>query len=179
MTEFADQTTSPKRRFTKRRTLLATGGGSLAVAAALAGVVLSGGGTPAYAVTQNHNGTVTVAVHDKSGFVGANAKLAKDGESQVVVVPIEAGCPAPKAPAVSPKGHSITVGGAVSKNGSATFSATGIPAGDIVAVGMQTTGQGRSTESVITSPPAPTCLPPASAPTGNGAHSGTAVTNGA
>ena len=179
MTEFSDQPTSSKRRFTKRRALLATGGGSLAVAAAVAGVLLSGGGTPAYAVTQNHNGTVTVAVHDQSGFAGANAKLAQDGDSQVVVVPIEAGCPAPKAPAVSPKGHRISMGGSASKDGSVTFTATGIPAGDIVVVGTQTTGQSRFTEAIITSPPAPTCLPPASAPTGNGAHTGTTVTNGA
>jgi hypothetical protein len=160
MTEFSDQPTSSKRRFTKRRALLATGGGSLAVAAAVAGVLLSGGGTPAYAVTQNHNGTVTVAVHDQSGFAGANAKLAQDGDSQVVVVPIVAGCPAPKAPAVSPKGHRISMGGSASKDGSVTFTSTGIPAGDIVVVGTQTTGQSRFTEAVITSPPAPTCIPP-------------------
>jgi hypothetical protein len=160
MTESSHQPTSSKRRFTKSRGLLATGGGSLAVAAAVAGVILSGGGTPAYAVTQNHNGTVTVAVHDKSGFAGANAKLARDGDSQVVVVPIEAGCPAPKAPAVSPNGHRISMGGSASKDGAVTFTATGIPAGDIVVVGTEATGQGRSTEAIITSPPAPTCIAP-------------------
>jgi hypothetical protein len=160
MTEFSHQPTSSRRRFTKIRALLATGGGSLAVAAAVAGVILSGGGTPAYAVTQNHNGTVTVAVHDKSGIAGANARLKQLGDSQVVVVPIEAGCPAPKAPAVSPKGHRISIGGSASKDGAVTFTATGIPARDLIAVGTEATGQGRSTEAIITSPPAPTCIAP-------------------
>ena len=47
-----------------------------------------GGKTPAYAVTNNLNGTVTLAVYRKSGIAGANAKLHELGESQVYVVPV-------------------------------------------------------------------------------------------
>ena len=100
---------SPKHRVTRRRTLLAAGG-ALAAAAAIAGTLVAGGGTPAYAVTKNPDGSVTVAVYQESGIAGANARLKQLGDSQVVVVPIEAGCPAPKAPAVSPKGHRISMG---------------------------------------------------------------------
>jgi hypothetical protein len=150
---------SPKHRVTRRRTLLAAGG-ALAAAAAIAGTLVAGGGTPAYAVTKNPDGSVTVAVYQESGIAGANARLKQLGDSQVVVVPIVAGCPAPKAPAVSPKGHRISMGGSASKDGSVTFTATGIPAGDIVVVGTEATGHSRFTEAVITSPPAPTCIAP-------------------
>jgi hypothetical protein len=150
---------SPKHRVTPRRTLLAAGG-TLAAAAAIAGTLVAGGGTPAYAVTKNPDGSVTVAVYQKSGIAGANARLKQFGDSQVVVVPVEAGCPLPKAPAVSPKGHMVSMGAAVSKNGAITVKATGIPAGDIVVVGTETTGPGRSTAAIITSPPAPTCIAP-------------------
>ena len=57
------------------------------------GADVAGGKTPAYAVTSNPNGTVTLAVYKKSGIAGANAKLHELGDSQVYVVPVEAGCP--------------------------------------------------------------------------------------
>jgi hypothetical protein len=78
----------------------------------------------------------------------------------------------------------LSMGGAVSKNGTVTVKATGIPAGDIVVVGVETTGQGRITEAVITSPPAPTCIAPAAVsavPPSNGGSDSQAstVSNGA
>ena len=55
--------------------------------------------TPAaYTVRNNPDGTVTLAVYQKSGIAGANAKLRTLGDKQVVVVPVEPGCislPAP------------------------------------------------------------------------------------
>src|SRR5581483_4437234 len=54
----------PRRPITTRRTLLA-GGGTLAVAGAIAGTLVTGTGTPAYAVTKNPDGTITLAVHQR------------------------------------------------------------------------------------------------------------------
>ena len=90
----------PRRHITARQTLLASGG-TLAVGAAVAGVLVAQNGTPAhvagsgtpaaYAVTKNSDGTITLAVYQKSGIAGANTRLRQLGDKQVVVVPIERG----------------------------------------------------------------------------------------
>jgi hypothetical protein len=108
MTKFADQlfddlmrehastlahtrVAAPKRYFATRPVLMSAGASGLAVAATV-GTLVASGGNPAYAVTTHPNGTVTVAVYQKSGIGGANAKLRQFGE-RVVVVPVEPGCP--------------------------------------------------------------------------------------
>ena len=116
---------APRGHLATRRALLAVGGGGVAVAAA-AGVLVAtagtnpaahsgqvaGGKTPAYAVTNNPNGTVTLAVYQKDGIAGANAKLHELGDSQVYVVPVGAGCPSMSslpAPAASLNGKHLTI----------------------------------------------------------------------
>ena len=110
----------PKRHITARQTLLASGG-TLAVGAAVAGVLVAQSGTPAhvagsrtpaaYAVTKNSDGTITLAVYQKSGIAGANTRLRQLGAKQVVVVPVERGCTRTvPPPAVSGHGHLITTG---------------------------------------------------------------------
>src|SRR5215472_13451010 len=84
-------------QFASRRVLLAAGAGGVAVAATAgvltaAGVLTVGGGTPAYALTTNQDGTVTLAVYQESGIAQANAKLQLLGD-RVVVVPVRPGCP--------------------------------------------------------------------------------------
>jgi hypothetical protein len=161
----------PQRRVTARRTLLA-GGGTLAVAAAIAATLVARNPAPAYAVTKNPDGTITLAVYRTSGIAGANARLRQLGDQQVVVVPIEPGCPRPPAPAVSGRGHRITTGITVSGNGSVIVNAQGIPAGDILVVGVQTsTVHGRHTGlgvGALTSPPAPSCINGPAPPPGHG-----------
>jgi len=167
----------PKRHITARHTLLASGG-TLAVGAAVAGVLVAQNGTPAhgagsktpaaYAVTKNHDGTITLAVYQKSGIAGANTRLRQLGDKQVVVVPVEPGCPRPAAPAVSGKGHRITTGMFISPNGSVTVKATGIPAGDILVIGVQTSGRTSMSGGELTSPPAPSCISLPPPPPGNG-----------
>jgi len=157
----------PRRSITTRGTLLA-GGGALAVGAAVAGVLAAQGGTPAdvagkatpaaYNVTKNSDGTITLAVYQKSGIAGANAKLRKLGDKNVVVVPVEPGCPRPAAPAVSGKGHLIVTGISVSRDGSVTVKAQGIPAGDILVIGIETNGRTAMSGGYLTSPPAPSCI---------------------
>jgi hypothetical protein len=158
-----------KRRVTGRRVMLAAGGG-LAVAATITGTLVASSGTPAYAVTTNPDGTITLAVYQESGIAGINAKLRQLGDKQVVVVPVEPGCPRPGSlpkPAVSGHGHMISMAAMRSSNGSVTVSAKGIPAGDIVVVGMETAGDTRLTASALTSPPAPSCLSLPAPPSGN------------
>lgn len=150
---------APRRHFATRGTLLAAGA-ACTVGAAAVGVIAAGGGTPAYAVTANPDGTVTVAVHQESGIAGANTKLAQLGDNQVVVVPFGTNCPSPNPPAVPGKHKmiSISIGSEASKNGSVTVRAKGVPAGDIIVLAFRTSGQVRFGLSTLASPPAPSCL---------------------
>jgi hypothetical protein len=168
MTKFADQlyddlmrqhgptlaaarpATVSRRRSTSRRALL--------VAATVAGLVASSG-SPAYALTTNSDGTITLAVYQASGIAQANAKLHQLGDD-VVVVPIRPGCPPLRPPAVSPKGKLVSLGISRSRSGSITVRGHA-PAGDIQVVGFETTPGGRATVAQVSSPPAPACMPPA------------------
>jgi hypothetical protein len=179
----------PRRHTAARRAVLA-GGGTVAVAGVIAGVLVAGSGTPAapvagshvaplarsgdqpYAVRKNPGGTITLAVYEKSGIAAANARLGQLGESQVVVVPIEAGCPAVPPPVVPTQGDDISMEAGRSASGSVTVNAQGIPAGDILVVGFETNGDSTGGVGVVTSPPAPSCIsPPASAPGTGGSGS--------
>lgn len=192
MTKFADQLfddlvrehgsalahtrpSAPRRHAASRRTLLATGTGFVAVAATVGGLVASGGGTPAYALTTHSNGTVTLDVYQVSGITGINTKLHQVGDDQVVVVPVESGCPGMSslpAPAVPPDGHiSVQTGGSVT-GGSVTVNAKGIPAGDILVVAVETTTTATGHYSMgaarLTTPPAPSCVSLPAQPAGTG-----------
>jgi hypothetical protein len=165
---------APRRHVATRRALLAVGGG-VAVAAA-AGVLVAtaggnaaGGNAPAYALTPHSNGTITLAVYQKSGIAAANAKLHQLGDGQVYLVPVGAGCPsisALPAPAAPLHGKhpsvrsSVTVAG--SAGGSVTVNAKGIPAGDILVVAVATIFNGNTTTSLgagkLTTAPAPSCV---------------------
>ncbi len=174
----------PGRRVATRRVVL-VGGGALAVAGTVTGVLVAGSGTPAapvagshfaplvrtgkqpYAVRENPGGTITLAVYQKSGIAKANARLRQLGEDQVVVVPVESGCPSLAPPAVSGQGQTISTG-ASSSGGSITVNAHGIPAGDILVVGVQTSGNTTTTVGALTSPPAPACISPGAPAPGSG-----------
>jgi hypothetical protein len=179
--------TAPARHAMAGRKLLAAGAGGVAVAAAAAGVLVAGGGTPAYAVTTHPDGTVTLAVTRPAGISGANGALHKLGD-RVVVVPVRPGCPSLpslRPPKVPLSGHpyvQTTIGVGGSGTGSVTVNAKGIPAGDILVVGVETTTTGTTHSSMgggrLTSAPVPSCisLPAPSAPPAPGgsghAHGG-------
>jgi hypothetical protein len=174
-----------RRHVAAHRAVLA-GGGTVAVAGVIAGVLVAGGTNPAaripgggspgagqagntsrpYSVTKNPDGTITLDVYRKSGIAGANARLRQLGDSQVVVVPIEAGCPAAPPPAVPTQGDDISTEAGRSVNGSVTVNAQGIPAGDILVVGFETSGDSTGGVGVVTSPPAPSCISPPASPSG-------------
>jgi hypothetical protein len=150
-------------------------GGVLAAAGATAAglVMVGGGGAQAFAVTQNSNGTATIAVHDMSAIAGANAKLHALGDN-VVIVPVKAGCPSmstlPGVPHVA--GQEVTSSGSVSKDGQITVNVTGIPAGDIAVVAIQQTGNMTEMASQITTPPGPACVSMPTPPPGGGTVTG-------
>lgn len=149
-------------RFTPRRAVLATGGVGLAAAGVIAGTLVTvGGAAPAYAATANPDGTVNLAVYNDSGYAQANNWLQKNGHSQVVVVPIRAGCPSPgslRKPPVAPKGPISVQITKSRRTGDVSIGARGIPRGDILVIGMETTKQGGFSTGILTGPPAPTCL---------------------
>jgi hypothetical protein len=167
------------RRHVARPALLAAGAGAAAIAVT-AGFLTAGGGTPAYAVTSNADGTVTLAVHDQSGIAGANQALHKLGDNRVVVVPVRAGCPTLPRPKITgpvhlryvrenPKTHTVTwpfAAGVITindKTGVVTVKVKGIPAGQVavVAVVMQvddSASPGMTTYLGTTRAPGPTCV---------------------
>jgi hypothetical protein len=149
---------APRRRRPSRRVLLSTGAVSLA-AAATAAALMAGGATPAYALTTHPDGTVTIAVYRASGIAQANAKLSQLGDN-VVVVPVQPGCPVLGSlppPAVPPTGP-MTVWATGTSDSSITVNGQGVPDGDIIVVGAETTAQGTEMASQLTSPPPPTCV---------------------
>jgi hypothetical protein len=177
------------RQATAGRRLLVAGAGGVAVAAAAAGVLVAGGGTPAYAVTTHPDGTVTLAVTRPAGISGANGALHKLGD-RVVLVPVRPGCPSLgslRPPRVKLNGRpsvQTNVGIAGSATGHVTVNAKGIPAGDILVVGVETTTTGTTHGAMaggrLTSPPAPSCisLPAPSAPSAPPAPGGSGNAHG-
>jgi hypothetical protein len=169
--------TAPRQRAVTGRKLLAAGAGGVAVAAAAAGVLLAGGGTPAYAVTTHPDGTVTLAVNQAAGISGVNGRLHQLGD-RVVVVPVGRGCPSINSlPAPSVRPVHISGSTKIGRNGSVTVNAKGIPAGDLLVVGVETKTHAANgttypmSDARLTSPPAPGCVslpaPPAT-PGGSG-----------
>jgi hypothetical protein len=76
---------APKRRVAHPVRLSAVAGGIAAVVSAV-GLLTAGGGRPAYAVTANANGSVSLDVYNQSGIAGANQALRKMGDGSVVLV---------------------------------------------------------------------------------------------
>jgi hypothetical protein len=156
--------TAPGRRHHLRRgAWLASGAGTLAVGIT-ASVAAFGGTSQAYAITPHSDGTVTVALTDLSGVTGANATLHKLG-TRVVVVPVKAGCP-PLGSLPAPPGSPGKVWGSIwvdaaasgAKDGSITVQAKGIPAGDLLVIGVESTSHGTTLAAQLTAPPAPACV---------------------
>ena len=166
---------APKRHVTARRTLLAAGAAAPWPRPSPA-TLAAGGGAPAYAVTKNPDGTVTLAVYKTSGIAGANARLRQLGEGQVVIVPVEPGCPTSARCRRPPSSQDFTIMQSSNSRhgGSVILNVQGIPAGDILVLGAETTTNGPQvsalTGSALTSPPAPACmsLPPAPPPPPSG-----------
>jgi hypothetical protein len=125
------------------------------IATVLALVLSAASSSPAFAVTQNHDGTVSVALMRSAGIVGANAKLSALGV-RARIVPQAAGC-----------GTAIT---ATAASGPSTTTLAGqrlridpgkIPAGRTLVIAARGSGQNVNYVAASTvSGAAPACLPP-------------------
>jgi hypothetical protein len=151
-------------RWTARRRLpIAALGTALAgVVAALVIGLSGGGGTPAYAVTSNGDGTITVTIREIVGIEGANGKLKALGVP-VRVVPAEPGCPAVGAAPdrVSPERHHAILS-LIGRSGSASAKITpaAIPSGDTLVLGVHQLDAGTIALSrVLYKGPGRSCLP--------------------
>jgi hypothetical protein len=129
--------TAPARAHRRRvRPVWATAAGAATAGAVATGLVVFGGAAaPAYAVTQNADGTVSVAVHQKSAIDAANARLKQLGD-RVVVVPVRPGCVNLNSIASKDAGHSETTIGIGTKDGTLTIDAKGVPAGETMVIGF-------------------------------------------
>jgi hypothetical protein len=169
-----------RKRHVPRPVMLTAGAGGLAAVAAV-GTLVAGGATPAYAVTTHSDGTVTLAVYQKSGIAQANAKLRQVGDGRVVVVPVEPGCPSISslpAPPGEPGAH-LKLGLKLSTSGGATVDARGVPASDTLVVAFEggtTNGRGMTASSArLTSGPVPKCVSIPKQPPGGTPGHGTGV----
>lgn len=138
----------PRRRAARPAWLTA---GIATVTGAVAGgfVLFGGAAAPAYAVTQNSDGTLSVSVKQASAIDAANATLKAMGV-KVVVVPVRPGCPnlstltfgGPGSPK-TPGGH-VSVGVSVSGGavGSITVEAKGVPSDETMVLAFEDSGGG-------------------------------------
>lgn len=143
----------------RRPTLPVTLGGGLA-AAAMAGAAVLGLGLweapPAFAVTMNADGTVTVTLREVSAIAALNKKLAADG-IRAKAIPVRAGCANPPPsdlqvllPAETRQATIIV-----------TINPATIPQGDSEVLSVQRLPSGRLSMFVGTSPiPVANCVPP-------------------
>ena len=180
MTKFADQLFTdlmqehgpmldavhlPQRRPAVPRPVWLAAGVVGMAGAITAGVTIAGGGSPAYAVTDNGDGTVTVSIDQLTGVDGANGALRTKGD-RVAVVPVRAGCPSFESLPVAtpgPSQHPEIVGQASSssKGGSSntiTIGTRSIPAGDVVLIAAIKNSNGIGLAMELIKAPAPSCV---------------------
>jgi hypothetical protein len=147
-----------RRRPARPRLLAGTSLGLAGVGAVLALVLGAASSTPAFAVTRNHDGTVSVKVFRVAGIAAANAKLAALG-IRARIVPQTDGC----VPLVeAARGTQTTSAGAGLQAASAVqFDSRGIPGGRTLVIAAQNAG-GKVDINVVNAVrgAAPACMPP-------------------
>jgi hypothetical protein len=131
------------------------------------GAVLIGGGSPAYAVTKDADGTVSVTLRESSGMDGANDELRELGVP-AKVVPVRPECPSVDTlPVVQPQGK-VTGKATTNADGSISFETTGVPDGATVVVTSEEDAAGKLTLGMfLVDGPAPDCVSPPSGPGGS------------
>lgn len=162
----------PRRRAARPAWL--TAGIATATGAVAGGLVLFGGAAaPAYAVTQNSNGTLSVSVKQASAIDAANATLKAMGV-KVVVVPVRPGCPTlgtlplggPGAPKTPETRISVAVSGHDGAVDSITVDAKGVPSDETLVLAFENSDGGvfGGTGLVVGKVPSCVTLPAGSGP---------------
>lgn len=175
--ELAGTHRAPRQRRPRlRRTPLAIGGLGLAGAITAATLALTATtGSPAFAVTENEDGWVTLTINELVGVTGANEELAKLG-IRARVARYEAGCTAthgelvrPAATLSTPPAEQGGIVQAVAGQGLAAWriNPSAIPPGDtlsLIATAEDSTNTGsfafESFGSALYRGSAPACFPP-------------------
>lgn len=145
----------PLRRGPRHPALLTgTALSSAGLASAIVLALSATGSPPAYAVTENSDGTVTVTLRDLSAIPALNAKFAQEGIN-VKAVPLTADCPT-TAPIQSLAAHPA---GASGGTWAITINPGQIPRGDAGVLAARDAGS-QNVEMVLgaTPSPAPSCL---------------------
>ncbi|MBS2551384.1 hypothetical protein KGQ19_31395 [Catenulispora sp. NL8] len=165
--------TPARRRYT--RPAWASAGTVAAAGAAVVGFTVFSGTASAYAVTDNHDGTVTVSVTKAEGISGANAKLHKMGAS-AVVLKATPGCPsldsfATPTPNVGKTGLRMQAG--PGGKDTVTIQAQGLPKNETMLIAFGFDGVKGQVGMVLTTGPVPACVslpvvPPNGAVSGDG-----------
>jgi hypothetical protein len=124
--EAIDRPAAERRRRALPRLLAGTTVGLAGVGTAIALAIGAASSTPAFAVTKNPDGTVSVTINKLAGVAGANRKLAQFGV-RAVAVPIEAGCAA--APPVAARAMAAKIHAAIATGGTVRIDPRQIPAG--------------------------------------------------
>jgi hypothetical protein len=155
------------------RSAWAAAGAAGVAGAVAAGVVVLGGGSPAYAVTPNADGTVTVALKQLAAIPAANIKLRAYG-IRAVLVPVRPGCPSMPPPPAGSHPQSARGSATGSGNGmSITLDVRGAPAGEIAVVAASSVHGQVQLATQLTKGPVPSCVslpPPPSGGGAGGAH---------
>jgi hypothetical protein len=149
--QFRMPTVTPSRR----RPALITGTALATAVAATAAVLVFTAGTaapPAYAVTANSDGTVTVTLNDIAGITALNTELARDGIA-AKAIPITSDCTSHGFPNAMPAGtdpNTYTI----------TIVPGDIPSGytAIVGVGQNPSGQIELAQGAFPSASVPSCF---------------------
>ena len=140
-----------------------------AAGAGTASVVLLGG-NPAYALTENTDGTMKVAISRPSGIAEANSAL-HGKDINVVLVPVRAGCPDLDSLAVPTTGKTKFTGHAQTNgDGSITVDVTNVPAGQTALIGVDSSNGQTTMAMALIQRKAPDCVslsPNISGPKGN------------
>ena len=152
----------------------ATAGTVAAAGAAAVGFTVFGSTASAYAVTDNHDGTVTVSVTKAEGVAGANAKLHQMG-ADVVVLKATPGCPSLSSfatPGLAGGKTSLNLKFGPDGQDTVTVQASGLPKNATTLIAFGFDGSKAQAGAVLTDKPVPSCVSmPAEPP--NGAVTGT------
>lgn len=92
------------------RLLAGTGLGVAGVGAAVALVLGTTSPSPAFAVTRNHDGSITISIKRYSGIAGANARLHELGIKATVTQQAPAGCQPTASPPTGGQGAAVESG---------------------------------------------------------------------
>ena len=145
--EIAGRARAQYRRAGRRRALASSTLGLVGLGTVLALVLGTGATSPAFAVTRNHDGTVTVSIERSSGIAGANGKLHQLGINARVLAQVPVGC----GTSTSMGGHGAPAPSGGIANARWTINPSQVPAGHTLVLTPPPAGNSGSSGNTGTS----------------------------